>query len=130
VDKETKNWLNMVDYDLMTAKEMLNTGRFVYVVFMCHLAIAKALKAIICECTKQIPPKTHDLIYLVNIGKVKLSKELSDFIGMINNASVVMRYPEDLSKLIDSYPREVVVRYFDKTLEVIECIKEDPRLKE
>lgn len=127
--KETKNWLDMVDYDIKTAEQMLDTGRFVYVIFMCHLAIEKALKACVCEETKKVPPKTHDLIYLVGIGKVKLSQDLLDFIGIINNAGVVTRYPEDLSSLISSYPKEIAREYSDKTLEVIKCIKQDPRLK-
>lgn len=127
--EETKNWLDMVEYDLTTAKQMLKTGRFVYVVFMCHLAIEKALKAIVCEETNKVPPKTHDLIYLINLGKAKLSGDLLDFVGIINNAGVVTRYPEDLSKLILSYPKEIAKKYLDKTLEVIQCIKRDSRLK-
>lgn len=27
--KETKNWLNMVDYDLTTAEQMFETGRYI-----------------------------------------------------------------------------------------------------
>ena len=127
--EETKNWLDMVEYDLATAKQMLKTGRFVYVIFMCHLAIEKALKAIVCEETNKVPPKTHDLIYLINLGKVVLPGDLLDFVGVINNAGIVARYPEDLSKLISSYPKEITQKYLDKTLEVIKCIKQDSRLK-
>lgn len=127
--EETKNWLDMVEYDLATAKQMLKTGRFVYVIFMCHLAIEKALKAIVCEETNKVPPKTHDLIYLINLGKVVLPGDLLDFVGVINNAGIVTRYPEDLSKLISSYPKEITQKYLDKTQEVIKCIKQDYRLK-
>jgi len=50
---------------------------------MCHLAIEKALKAIVCEETKKAPPKTHDLIYLTDscltdLGKVTLPNDLLD----------------------------------------------------
>jgi HEPN domain-containing protein len=127
--KETKNWIEMVDYDLITANQMFKTGRFVYVIFMCHLAIEKALKAIVCEETNRVPPKTHDLIFLINLGKVKLSGDLLDFIGMINNAGIVTRYPEDLAKLVLSYPKSIAKKYIDKTLEVIKCVKQDIRLK-
>lgn len=127
--EETKNWLDMVEYDLTTAKQMLKTGRFVYVIFMCHLAIEKALKAIVCEETNKVPPKTHDLIYLINLGKVVLPGDLLDFVGVINNAGIVTRYPEDLSKLILSYPKEITREYLDKTSEVIKCMKQDSRLK-
>lgn len=127
--EETKNWLDMVDYDLATAQQMFKTGRYVYVIFMCHLAIEKALKAIACEEADKVPPKTHDLIYLANLGKVKLSGDLLDFVGIINNAGIVTRYPEDLSELVHSYPEEIAKKYLDRALEVIECIKQDPRLK-
>jgi len=45
--KETKNWLDTAKYDITTAQHMLNTGRYIYVIFMCHLAIEKILKAVI-----------------------------------------------------------------------------------
>jgi HEPN domain-containing protein len=114
---ETKNWLDMVDYDIDTARQMFKTKRYIYVIFMCHLAIEKALKAIVCEETNEFPPKTHDLIILTNLGRVKFS------------VAVVTRYPEDLSKLISSYSKEVAQEYLNKMLKVIECIKQDPRLK-
>lgn len=129
MNKETKNWLEMVEYDITTARQMFKTGRYVYVIFMCHLAIEKSLKAIVCEETNKVPPKTHDLIYLINLSQVKLSDDLLDFVGMINNAGVVTRYPEDLSKLVSGYPEQVTKEYLDKTLEVIKCIKQDHRLK-
>lgn len=54
MNKEIKNWMAMVDYDLTTAARMLKTGRYVYVIFMCHLAIEKILKAIeVIQCLKQ-----------------------------------------------------------------------------
>jgi len=119
----------MVGYDIDTAKQMFRTKRYVYVIFMCHLAIEKALKAIICEETNKFPPKTHDLILLTNLGKVEFPDDLLNFIGMINNAAVVTRYPEDLSKLVSSYPKEVAQEYLNKALKVIRCIKQDFRLK-
>ena len=49
---------------------------------------------------------------------------------MINNAGIVTRYPEDLSKLVSSYSKDAVKKYLDKTQEVIKCIKQNPMLKE
>jgi len=129
VNKETKNWLAMVEYDLATAEQMFKTGRYVYVVFMCHLALEKALKAIVSQETKKAPPKTHDLIFLVNLTKIKIEPNLLDFVGMLNNVSVVTRYPEDLSRLVLSYPKQVTQEYLRKTRKVILWIKKDSRLK-
>lgn len=47
--EETKNWLEMAEYDLRTATHMMKAGRNIYVIFMCHLAIEKLLKAIVVE---------------------------------------------------------------------------------
>jgi len=119
----------MVDYDLATAQQMFKAGRYVYVIFMCHLAVEKSLKAVIFAKTKKLPPKTHDLIYLINLGDIKLASDLLDFVGIINNAGVMTRYPEDLSNLIANYPKEIVKEYLTKTTKVIKCIKQDVKLK-
>lgn len=37
-------WIELADYDLKTAKAMLDTKRFLYVGFMCHQVIEKTLK--------------------------------------------------------------------------------------
>ncbi|TAJ97873.1 HEPN domain-containing protein [bacterium] len=127
--RDTKNWLASADYDIETANHMLATARYLYVIFMCHLALEKTLKAIAAEAQRRTPPKTHDLLYLVNLGGVNLSREHLDFIGKINNASIPTRYPEDLAKAITAYPKGVSQSYLEKTKEVVEWLRQDPRLK-
>ena len=127
--RDTKNWLASADYDIETAKHMLATGRYLYVIFMCHLALEKTLKAIAAEALGQTPPKTHDLLYLVTLGSVKPSQEHLDFIGKLNNASIPTRYPEDVAKTISVYPKKVAEDYFKRTKEIVQWLKQDPRLK-
>ncbi|MFC1886716.1 HEPN domain-containing protein [Thermodesulfobacteriota bacterium] len=126
--KETKNWIESSDYDAQTATYMLQTGRYIYVIFMCHLAIEKLLKAIVQENTGKLPHKTHDLIFLLQTAKINLPENLLDFIGKINNASIVTRYPEDLSKIISAYPEHVAKDYIDRTYEVITWLKQETNL--
>ncbi len=45
MDNKVDYWLEMSDYDFETAKAMLATQRYLYVGFMCHQVIEKALKA-------------------------------------------------------------------------------------
>ncbi|MBI4684790.1 MAG: HEPN domain-containing protein [Nitrospirae bacterium] len=127
--KDAENYLLSSEYDLQTAEHMLKTGRFVYVIFMCHLAIEKILKAITAEKTDKIPPKTHNLIYLMKLGDITLPEALFEFITKINNASIVTRYPEDFEKLIESYPENISVQYLAKTKETIVWLKQNERLK-
>ena len=44
VDEKVEYWLDIASYDLKTAQAMLRTKRFLYVGFMCHQVIEKALK--------------------------------------------------------------------------------------
>ena len=127
--KETNNWLKMVDYDLKTAEHMFETKRYIYVIFLCHLAIEKTLKAFVSEETKKFPPKTHNLMYLTNVVKITFEKNFLDFIGIMNNVSIVTRYPEDISKLVKYYPKNTAKEYLNKTKEIISWIKKDKRLE-
>ena len=127
--KDTKDFKASAEYDLQTAEHMLNSCRYIYVIFMCHLSIEKMLKAIVAETIRKTPPKTHNLIYLLKVGKIKLPDDLFEFVTKINNVSIITRYPEDFSKLLEAYPREVARGYLNKTKEVIKCLEEDERLK-
>ena len=60
---------------------MLHTGRYIYVIFMCHMALEKALKALITEETQQLPPRTHNLIDLAQRAQVALSQAQQEFSG-------------------------------------------------
>ena len=44
-DEQVQYWLDLADYDLDTAEAMHQTGRWLYVAFMCHQVIEKTLKA-------------------------------------------------------------------------------------
>jgi len=109
---------------------MLKTGRYVYVVFMCHIAIEKLLKAIVAEVTDKTPQKTHNLLYLIKLANLSIPQELFDFIAKINNSSVVTRYPEDFKMLITSYPEEIVREYHENTEKVLKWLRQNEKLKQ
>jgi HEPN domain-containing protein len=70
--KSVRNWIAMAEYDLETAKHMLKMGRYLYVVFMCHLAIEKMLKAHVEFYENKFPPQIHDLQKLASRAKLEI----------------------------------------------------------
>ena len=126
--KDTQNWIELVEYDLDTARHMLAAGRYLYVIFLCHLALEKMLKAVVTETTQTIPVKTHDLIYLVKKSTIDLPEAFLDFIGKINTASIPTRYPEDLHSALRDYPEPVAREYLQRTQELIKWLKQHPSL--
>jgi HEPN domain-containing protein len=126
---DTRNWISMSEYDLETAWHMLTTGRYLYVVFMCHLALEKMLKAHVTEATQSVPAKSHDLIYLLKKSGINPPQSHLEFIGKINNASIPTRYPEDLQRMLREYPEPVVRDYLRQTEEVLQWLKQHPNLQ-
>ncbi|MBN2148095.1 MAG: HEPN domain-containing protein [Anaerolineales bacterium] len=121
---DARNWVALADYDIETASHMLKTGRYLYVVFLCHLALEKMLKAHVTEVTQEFPAKTHDLISLVKKCGLELPQDLLEFIGKINTASIPTRYPEDLQRAIQEYPKPVAKEYLKQTRKVMKWLKE------
>ena len=127
---EAANWLATSEYDLETARAMLRTGRRIYVVFMCHLAVEKALKALVVEAQGSEPPRIHDLERLSALAGVTLDQALADFVGELNDASVATRYPNELNRALMQYPKSTAARYLQRTEEVLACLRADPRLQQ
>lgn len=126
--KDAANWIALTEYDIETARHMLDTGRYLYVVFLCHLALEKILKAHVAEVTQTFPIKTHDLIYLVKKCELELPEAYLDFIGKTNTASIPTRYPDDLQRSLKEYPKSVAKDYLSQTQGIIQWLKEHPNL--
>ncbi|MFQ5668814.1 MAG: HEPN domain-containing protein, partial [Candidatus Binatia bacterium] len=109
--KTTANWLASADYDLQTAEAMLTSRRYVYVVFMCHLALEKTLKGLWAEAKNELAPRIHDLLYLLRRLDLTPPARDADFIAAINRASIPTRYPEDLAKMVRLYPYRTARSY-------------------
>lgn len=127
--KDTENWLQMANYDLETAKHMLSTERYLYVVFTCHMALEKLLKAHVTEVTQTIPPRTHDLIFLVRKAGLELPQASLEFIGKINNASIPTRYPDDLQRALREYDQTIAQDYLQQTEKTITWLIQHPNLQ-
>ena len=81
MDKTVAHCVEWAEYDLGTAKAMLDTGRYLYVGYMCQQAPEKLLKAIIAQQNKEnlapfgrtFRPRNIPLFLGYNWGKPKLA---------------------------------------------------------
>lgn len=124
MDKKSQEWLKQADYDMDTAEFMFNGRRFFYTVFMCHLSVEKAMKGLYQKRLKQTPPKTHNLVNLLNKMGIKPAGTPGRFIIKLNEANVVTRYPEDIDKLQKDYTEVIVKDILIKSKELLQWIKE------
>ncbi len=100
-EEKVQYWLDIADYDLDTAEAMYQTGRWLYVAFMCHQVIEKTLKAYWNGTRDDDPPYTHNHMRLAEgCGLYELmDEEQRDFLDTITNYNIEARYPEDKEEL-------------------------------
>jgi len=101
--KPSEEWFKQAQYDLNTAEALFQAERYIYVVFMCHLAVEKALKGLYTRKFEKEPPKVHDLIFLTAKIGLDLPEDKKAFLKRINELSVPTRYPETLDRLLREY---------------------------
>ena len=87
---------------------MLEGRRFLYVEFMCHQTIEKALKGYYVPAKNKTPPYTHNLTFLAKDAGLdeKMAEEQKDFIDLIEPLNVEARYPTHKEKLMQRLDHE------------------------
>ena len=110
-------WVDDADYDLGSAKAMLDSGRLFFVVFMCHLTIEKLLKALIVERDGVEPPRIHNLVALSARAAVALPTVHAGIVNELNNMSVVTRYPDGRRALAGVLTHDRAQDLFRRTTE-------------
>jgi len=125
--KTTQNWLLSSEYDVKTAAALFKNKRFIYVVFMCHLALEKTLKAVLSEMLDEMPPYTHNLNRLIEISNISLPEEHKTFINRINLQSVPTRYPEDFKRLSKEFNKIIAEDYLKQTKRIMRWLKQNTR---
>ncbi len=122
MDKD--EWFKQADYDMDTAEFMFSGGRYFYSVFMCHLSIEKALKGIYIRKFEDAPPKTHNILYLLEFIDLDLPEDMYDFVFTLNRVSVLTRYPDNLQKMLEDYNKGKTDEILGKSKELLRWLKE------
>ena len=119
MDKLVAHWVERSQYDLDTAKVMLDAGRYLYVAYMSQQAVEKILKAVIAQLGKENFP-IHNLNRLAEIAGIReeLSSEQFNFLAELTPYHIEARYgdyKESLSEIIDAKKAEQI---YKKTREI------------
>ena len=123
--QEVKDWIESSEYDFETAKAMFKAGRYNYCIFMCHQAVEKLLKALIIFINKEFPPKTHNLIILLEEIDHYPDKEMQTIILKLNPHYMVSRYPDAAGGPSHKmYNDQIASEFLKDTEKVMEWLKQ------
>ena len=123
MDKIVRHWIERAQYDLDTAKAMLECRRYLYVAYMCQQAIEKIIKAIIAQQGKENLP-VHNLVRLSEIAQIReeLTDGRLDFLASLTPYHIEARYgdyKESLSEIING---DTASELYNKTREFFQWL--------
>jgi HEPN domain-containing protein len=116
-------WLQQAEYDIETADYLYKGERYFYAVFMCHLSIEKALKGLYVKKFSKTPPKTHNLIYLIEFINIDIPENLYDVVFTLNRISVPARYPDNLQTILKEFNKLKTIKVIEQSKEVLKWLK-------
>ena len=115
-DKQIEYWIEGAKNDLDAAELLIKNEKYLHGLFFCHLAIEKATKAFVVKETNEVPPRSHNLIYLSEKANLFLGEEFTMFIGVLMKYQLEGRYPDYQPELPTS---EMTNDYFLKTKKLL-----------
>jgi|SRR3989304_2795612 len=93
-------WIEEAEDDWEAVDTLLSGKKYLQALFFSHLVIEKVCKALwIKNNMNNIPPKTHNLLFILSQTPVKLSDQQSEFLLTLNRFQLEGRYPEYISKM-------------------------------
>ena len=121
-EEKFEHWLDIADYDLETASAMYETGRWLYVAFLCQQAIEKLCKGLYTLYVSDDVPRVHNIRYIVNQFSHNLPEPITDeqnyLLDRLTAFYMEGRYPEYKQKLSDLLNESEAKKLLQQTQEV------------
>jgi HEPN domain-containing protein len=121
IKKQIDYWIKGAEDDLITADLLIKEKRILHGLFFCHLVIEKAIKAHVVKTSEEVPPRSHNLIYLSEKADMEFDEETEIFLGILMKYQLQGRYPDYNPVLPDILK---VNEYFEKTKTLLKWLKE------
>jgi HEPN domain-containing protein len=99
-EEHITHWVNQSNDD-WESTELLFTGKkYLHALFFAHLSLEKVCKVHwINSNESNIPPKTHNLIFLLSQTTIGLTDDQKELLLELNRFQIEGHYPEQISKL-------------------------------
>ena len=116
-------WIETAQNDWVTVEAMFSTQRYMHCLFWAHLVLEKLAKAIWVKTHQEnIPPKVHNIVWLLNESNVDLGEEMTTFISEFNKFQISGRYPDYANVIYKMCTIEFTKEQLEKVKEVITCL--------
>ena len=94
-----KYWITTAEKDWDIVKKLYKSKDYLYCLFFVHLVLEKIAKAIWVKQNDITPPRTHNIVYLLEKSEINLSNVNKDFLLILNDFQLEGRYPDYNQKI-------------------------------
>ena len=124
IDEHIKYWLDSADHDLDVAENLFESGKYDWCLFIGHLVLEKALKALfVFKNDNTMPPKIHNLVKLARLSKMHFSEEQEIFLGDVNDFYLEVMYPDYKQGFYKKCKLSFTEKYFSEIKKHYEWLK-------
>ena len=136
MDKKEKfeKWLEIAEYDLETAKAMLDSNRYIYVAFMCQQALEKLVKGIYVYTFDKEAKYTHNINLLLedmeSINNLEEYKDYETLFSDLTSYYIVGRYDAYKQEISKELNKDSTTELYDKAKEAFSWLKSQVKLSD
>lgn len=123
IQENIEYWVKTAEHDCETAQSMFDSGHFDWSLYIGHLILEKILKASYVKVLREIPPKTHDLLYLINKIGMEIDDKKYQVLEKANNYQLEARYPDEKLNFYKLCTKEFTEPRFNEIIEVYKWLK-------
>jgi HEPN domain-containing protein len=117
-EEHIRYWIDTAEKDWDIVNTLFEAGKYVYYLFFAHLVLEKLSKALwVKDNEPDIPPKIHNIVYLLEQTSVELTTEQKKIFAVMNDFQLEGRYPDYKQKIFQLLTKE-------KTDEILSKVKE------
>jgi HEPN domain-containing protein len=116
-------WLKAAGKDLEVMDSLMKNRHHSYALYFGHLALEKILKGYYVSHIDKVAPYTHNLHYLAEKCRLKLSNSQLELIQAVTRFNIEARYPYIKFKFYKMCTREFTTQYIKKIKEFYKWLK-------
>jgi HEPN domain-containing protein len=124
-EEHVNHWVNTAQYDWDGVENAFSTKNYLHSLFWMHLVLEKLAKALwVKNHEENIPPKTHDIVRLLEQSNIDLGDDTMNFLRKFIHFQLSTRYPDYINDMYKVCTKDYTVVQLEKAKEVRQCLIE------
>ena len=112
-------WKTSSEKDWEVVESLFSSGHYVYSLYFAHLVLEKISKALWVKHNEEnFPPKSHNIVYLLENSSVELNEIQKDFLLTMNDFQLEGRYPDYKQKVYEICTKKKTEELLTKVEEI------------